>query len=474
MSNKQTKRWIFAALALSALLVVAIIINKCFEGDTATKIASTIDIDNGDQKINWDRYPTYDVELSDSYQITKSGTYHFTGAIEDGLITSDVQDGVVKIILDNVRIINNDGPAIACYSGDDLVIELVGDNSLSDGASYSSDYDEDVTGAIYSKADLTFQGSGTLSLTANYQDGIVSKDDLKFSSGSFSIVAEDDGVRGKDSVYIAGGEFNINSKADGIKSTNENDVGKGFVLIEAGNVSINSGDDGIHASNRLIIKNGTVEILEAYEGLEAPAIVIDGGEISLYAIDDGINAGNGSDTYTANRPMGGMPDADENCIISINGGNIYINASGDGIDSNGYLEFNGGNTIVDGPTNNGNGALDAGISISMNGGEVIAVGSNGMAESLGETSSVFNISVYFSSVQAAGTKIEIKTAAGETILEHTSLKSFSHLAAGSAEFILGETYTIYLNGAEYQSFTISNITTTVGNYAPNNMMPRKK
>lgn len=46
---------------------------------------------------------------------------------------------------------------------------------------------------------------------------------------------------------------------------------------------------------------------------------------------------------------------------------------------------------------------------------------------------------------------------------HTSAKTFNHLAAGSTKFTLGETYSIYLNGELYETFTISDITTVIGN-----------
>ena len=223
MNNHKIKklRYFFAgALALSILgLVIAL--NSRSANDTASKVTGTINVDNGDLKINWDRYPTNDVELSESLNITESGTYHLTGTLEDGLISIDAGTGKVRLILDNVTIKDSAGPAIACYAADDLVIELVGENYLEDGTRYDSSFDEDVTGAIYSKSDLTFQGEGSLKLTANYQDGIVSKDDLKFNDGTYSIVSADDGIRGKDSVYIVTGNFEIKSTADAIKSTNE-------------------------------------------------------------------------------------------------------------------------------------------------------------------------------------------------------------------------------------------------------------
>ncbi|MBQ3470230.1 carbohydrate-binding domain-containing protein [Candidatus Saccharibacteria bacterium] len=478
--QKSDKGWIFGGILLLLLLIMAVVMNVTSEQTNTQKIVGTIETDYGDLKINWERYPTYDIGLTGSLTITDSGTYHITGTLEDGLITvkANHDTGKVRLILDNVSIKNSSGPAIACYSADDLVIELVGENYLEDGAKYSADFDEDVVGAIYSKDDLTFQGEGSLTVTANFQDGIVGKDDLKFNSGTYYITAADDGIRGKDSVYIVDGHFAITARGDGIKSSNDTDRGKGFVLIESGEISISSGDDGIHAEQRLVIKGGKVTIEESYEGLEARVIAISGGEISVRASDDGINAGGGADTTTTNQRMGAF-DADESAMIIIDGGEIYVNAAGDGIDSNGYVYFNGGKVIVDGPTNNGNGALDAGIGIIMNGGEAVAVGASGMAESLGENSTIYNISVYFASNQSAKTKISIKNSAGEMILEHTSAKAFNHLAAGSEKFKTDETYTIYINDEKYTDFTISSTTTMIGNTTQNrnnnqNMMNNRR
>ena len=451
-------RVIVIALMVILTLVVAIFINT--KNSNPTNIANNdLSLDNGDENINWNNYQTTDIDLPNITTITKSGIYHLTGTLSDAPIVIDANNNNVKLILDNVTVDNSSGPAIACYSANNLVIELVGNNNLTDGTSYDQSYDEDVNGVIYSKADLTFQGSGLLYLTANYQDGIVGKDDIKFNDGHYSINAVDDGIRGKDSVHIVNGSFTINTTADAIKSTNDTDTGKGFVLIEDGIFFIDAGDDGIRASRKLRIDGGTITISKAYEGLEAQVIVVNGGDISLTTNDDGINAGNSSETSSTGRPN----DTDLNCILSINGGNIYINASGDGVDSNGYIYFNGGTTIIDGPTSNGNGALDSGVGITMDGGTVIAVGSNGMAETLGNTSSVYNISVFFPSQLEPNTRIDIKDNSGNTIISHVSAKSFSYLAAGTPDFTPNETYTIYLNDQKYQDFIISGVTTTIGN-----------
>lgn len=468
LSFKMDSKWLLIFVVLLSVVITSVMMNTTHDNqENHSAMNSSIDIDNGDLKINWNRFTHHNINLSSTVTITNSGVYHLTGSLDDENIIVKVTNGKVKLILDNVTIKNSTGPAIACYAADDLVIELVGENVLEDGKNYSADYDENVAGVIYSKADLTFQGDGSLKITANYQDGIVGKDDIKFNSGAYEIAAVDDGIRGKDSVYIVDGNFDITAKGDAIKSDNDATVGKGFVLIENGDISISVGDDGIHAYNKLIINGGTINILKSYEGFEAQTIIINNGDISIASNDDGINAGGGSDSSTSQNPF----NANANCSLTISGGNVYINASGDGVDSNGYIYFDGGTTVIDGPTNNGNGALDSGIGITQTGGTVIAVGASGMAETLGENSSIYSASIYFDSTLPAGTEVKIKNSDSKTIIRHTSAKSFSHMSVGTENFKKDETYVIYVGGEEYKTFTISSTVTMVGENATSGMAP---
>lgn len=500
-------RWLVIIVIVVAALMAAIIINNKSTDYSAYKILNTMAIDNSDTKINWDRYQTVDISLENSFNISESGTYHITGSLNEGQITIDAGVGEVRLILDNVSITNPTGPAILCYNAENFVINLVGENYLTDGATYDTSYDADITSVIYSKADLAFGGTGSLTIDATYQDGIVGKDDVKFSSGNYHITSNNNAIRGKDSVYVVNGNFNITSIGNAFKSNNETDYGKGFILVENGNfyittsakgfnsnnsiliqhgnfninsyddalhsnnylgivdgdIVINSGDDGIHADRELIVDGGNLDITKSYEGLEAQVITINGGDINIVSTDDGINAGGGADQSSLNRSGANPFNANENCILTINNGNIYVNAAGDGIDSNGYLIFNGGQVVVDGPVNNGNGALDAGVKIDYQGGQVLAVGSSGMAEDLGNNSGICNLSVFFPTTRPSGTKITIKDTDDNIILEHTSAKSFSHLSAGSEAFFPGGIYTIYLDDEFYDSFMIAQVTTTLGN-----------
>lgn len=508
-------KWLIATVALAIVLITAVFLNINTENHNTEKFTSSIAVDNSDLKINWNRYQALDIELTESVNISESGTYHLTGILENGQVSIDAGVGEVRLILDNATIKNSDGPAIVCYNAENLLIELMGENHLEDGSSYASSYDADVSGVVYSKADLAFAGEGGLEIVANFADGIVGKDDVAIRGGDYIIKTTDDGIRGKDSVYIENGNLTLDTVGDAIKSTNDTDIGKGFILVDDGELYINarskglqavnniiikrgnlkietvddavhsdnsvgfvngdlvidSGDDGIHADRELIIDGGSINIAQSHEGLEAQTVTINGGEISIVALDDGINAGGGADNSAINRIGANDFKTDENCSIVINGGEIYVNSSGDGIDSNGYLTFKGGDVVVDGPVNNGNGALDSGLGITIQGGSVIAIGSSGMAENLGANSGVCNISVFFFSQQPAGTVIELRNSKGEAVLSHVSAKAFSHLAAGSEALTLGETYTLYVGDTAYQTFTVSEVTTTLGNSRTNQNTP---
>ncbi len=62
--------------------------------------------------------------------------------------------------------------------------------------------DNNVDAVIFSKADLTINGSGTLSINSTAH-GVVSKDDLVITGGNIAINATKKAISGKDSVRIA-------------------------------------------------------------------------------------------------------------------------------------------------------------------------------------------------------------------------------------------------------------------------------
>lgn len=160
--------------------------------------------------------------------------------------------------------------------------------------------------------------------------GVVSKDDLVLTSGTYEINAEKHGLSGKDSVRISEGTYHITAGKDGIHASNTDDSSQGFIYIAGGNFEITADDDGMHADSSLLIEGGTIHVEECYEGLEGLSIDITGGDIDVTSGDDGLNAAGGNDSSGFGGRGGDMFAVEEGAYIHISGGTLHVNASGDG------------------------------------------------------------------------------------------------------------------------------------------------
>ncbi len=403
--------------------------------------------------------------------ITAEGTYIFTGTLDDGqIIVAAADTDKVQIVLNGVNITNDDSACIWVQTADKVFVTLAAgtENTLSDtGSEYvQTDDSSNVDGVIFSKEDITFNGSGTLNINANYANGIVGKDDVKFTGGTYNITSTGNAIEGKDSVRIKDGNFNLTSGSDkdGIHTSNEEEAGKGYIYIEGGDINISSQDDGIHAATVLFIAGGNINVTESYEGLEGDSIDILGGTISVNSSDDGFNASTStSQDEFGFGGMGGGMEYDENAYIHIYGGEIHIDADGDGIDSNGNLYIDGGYVVVDGPVNDGNGAIDKGGTATISGGTVIAVGSSGMAETFSSDSEQYSVKYGFESTLEAGTVITITDSDGNELLNYTLNKNASSIVFSSEDLAEGE-YTITA-GDTTDTITVSDKATSAGSSA---------
>ncbi len=130
-------------------------------------------------------------------------------------------------------------------------------------------------GTIFSKDNLTINGSGKLVVKGNFRHGIVSKDDLKVTGGEIEVTAVKDGLRGKDSVRIYGGRITISAQGNGIKSNNEKDENKGFISIDGGEIDIKDvSSQGMEAYQVAQMTGGTLNIDSSNEGIQAKNIYI--------------------------------------------------------------------------------------------------------------------------------------------------------------------------------------------------------
>lgn len=494
--------------------------------------------------------------------ITAEGTYIFSGTLSEGQIVVDADNAKVQIVFDNVDITCASSAAVYVKSAEKVFVTLAegSQNTLRNTDEYVAIDDNNIDAVIFAKSDLTLNGTGSLTIVSAEGHGIVSKDDLKITGGTYDITAAGHALSGKDSVCIADGTFILTAEKDGIHAENADDEEKGCIYIADGDFTITSdgdgmdasnivqiedgtfditarsgaansqkthesdmpgggmsqnierpdgesmpqmgekpdeesmpqmgekpdgenmpqdttndesgtstkgikagggmylnggtyqinsaddsihsnanimiadgtytlatGDDGVHADDALTVNGGTITVTESYEGLEGLTVTINDGTIDITARDDGIN--------TAGEKM------------ELNGGYIHILAGGDGVDSNGDLTINGGEIYIDGPSDNGNSAIDYGdrSSAYVNGGMLVAIGSSGMAEGMSDSSKQEVLMVKLGEQMEAG-DVELTDNEGNVIVSYTALKSYDCVIISTAEVEGGATYTLTTSG----------------------------
>ena len=532
--------------------------------------------------------------------ITAEGTYIFSGTLSEGQIVVDADNAKVQIVFDNVDITCASSAAVYVKSAEKVFVTLAegSQNTLRNTDEYVAIDDNNIDAVIFAKSDLTLNGTGSLTIISAEGHGIVSKDDLKITGGTYDITAAGHALSGKDSVRIADGTFILTAEKDGIHAENADDEEKGYIYIADGDFTITSdgdgmdasnivqiedgtfditagggaanslkthesdvpggpgggmpqngerpdgesmpqmgekpdgenmtemgkrpdgttppekpsqtdqsdtadetaapdnatdhqsssaettedtttdesgtstkgikagggmylnggtyqidsaddsihsnanitiadgtytlatGDDGVHADDALIVNGGTITVTESYEGLEGLeglTVTINDGTIDITASDDGIN--------TAGEKM------------ELNGGYIHILAGGDGVDSNGDLTINGGEIYIDGPSDNGNNAIDYGdrSSAYVNGGTLVAIGSSGMAEVMSDSSKQKVLMIKLGEQMEAG-NVVLTDSEGNVIVSYTALKTYDCVIISTAEVESGATYTLKTSG----------------------------
>ncbi len=525
--------------------------------------------------------------------ITAEGTYIFSGTLSEGQIVVDADNAKVQIVFDNVDITCASSAAVYVKSAEKVFVTLAegSQNTLCNTDEYVAIDDNNIDAVIFAKSDLTLNGTGSLTIVSAEGHGIVSKDDLKITGGTYDITAAGHALSGKDSVRIADGTFILTAEKDGIHAENADDEEKGYIYIADGDFTITSdgdgmdasnivqiedgtlditagggaanslkthesdmpgggmsqnierpdgesmpqmgekpdeesmsqmgekpdgenmpqdtttdesgtstkgikagggmylnggtyqidsaddsihsnanitiadgtytlatGDDGVHADDALTVNGGTITVTESYEGLEGLTVTINDGTIDITARDDGINTAGGTDQSgfgTFGDHFKGMDSADDETEettdnemwMELNGGYIHILAGGDGVDSNGDLTINGGEIYIDGPSDNGNSAIDYGdrSSAYVNGGMLVAIGSSGMAEGMSDSSKQEVLMVKLGEQMEAG-DVELTDNEGNVIVSYTALKSYDCVIISTAEVESGATYTLTTSG----------------------------
>ena len=432
--------------------------------------------------------------------ITSGGTYRITGEYSGQVKIEAAKTDTVRLVLDNAKITNSTGAAINVVSAAEAIIYTAAGttNTVADEANYTATGDDDPDAAIYSTANLTLTGEGSLSAEGAYEEGIHTTGGLVIASGTLEVNAANTGIKGKDYVDITGGIVNVTAAQDGIKSTNTDDESLGFTRLSAGSVTISAGDDGLKAPHTLEISGGTLNIEKSNEGIEAQYINILDGDVTVNSTDDGINASlkdsssdTSSDTTSGTATTGQQTQQNQNgqvqqapagggaapggsqgstgqnqnmpqpptdgampgggggtfevvdAAINISGGTVTVNAEGDGIDSNGTATFSGGTVTVNGPTAGGNNALDSNGDLLLNGGTVTTGSTADMFEAPSSASTSGYLKITDSSALTQGSTVQVTDSSGTVVANYKITTSGVQLVLVSNKNIVkGQSYTV--------------------------------
>ncbi len=338
------KKTVISVLILCACLLLS----SCGKKNTASgtnnisNMSAVTEISTDDMDFEFsNKDTTYDYDESEAktvvdsekaVKITAEGTYVVSGEHES-ITVSAPDTAKVRIILKNATVSNTSGPAIYIEKADKVFITACKGttNTLSDGTSYTGDFkDTNVDGAIFSKADLTLNGEGTLNITGNCKCGVVSKDDLIICGLNLTVKSTGCALEGKDCVKIKDAVITVSAGGDGIRSTNTEKSNKGFVYIETGNIDITSGNDGIQAATVLKAANGSIKITAG------------GGAADTKQNSGGRNMpGFGGKTQTTDDEES-TKGLKAGSLILIDEGSFEVSSKDDSFHSNGDIEINGG------------------------------------------------------------------------------------------------------------------------------------
>lgn len=370
--------------------------------------------------------------------ITENTTHIISGTLDDGMIIVNAEDTAkLQLVLDGVSINSETSAPLYILEADKVFVTLADGtvNTLSNGGTFTAIDNNNIDSVIFSKQDITLNGSGTLHVLSPAGHGIVSKDDLVITGGTYHVSCASHGLDANDSVRITGDtSLTVNAGKDGIHAKNNDDASLGFVYISNGSINVEAEGDGISAGAYMQLEGGVVDILagggsataadidgSSMKGLKADggmliskgtisidsaddaihsntSITINGGAFEIASGDDAVHADESLTITAANINVTESYEGLEALSIAITGGDINLTAKDDGINaaggmdssgitggrdamfgdrggmpaSNGILSISGGNIYI----RMGGDGLDSNGSMSITGGSITVSGAN--------------------------------------------------------------------------------------------------
>ena len=276
--------------------------------------------------------------------ITEEATYVICGSLNGMLVVDAPETAKLQLVFNGVDITSQTSAAVYILEADKVFVTLADGtaNTLTGGDSFTAIDDNNIDAVLFSKQDLTLNGTGSLTVTSPAGHGITSKDDLVITGGTYVVHSASHGLDANDSVRIANASLTIDAGKDAIHCENSDDAAKGFIYISSGTIQAEAEGDGISASAYMQIAGGTIDLL-----------IGGGSENGTKEHSDGFGGfmgggrpgqmGQGATTEEESTSMKGLK-AGNSMLIS--GGNITVNSADDSIHSNVSVFMNGGTFTI--------------------------------------------------------------------------------------------------------------------------------
>ena len=292
---------------------------------------------------------------SDSVQINGStvvikeeATYVISGSLNGMLVVDAPETAKVQLVFNGVDITSETSAALYIPEADKVFVTLADGttNTLANGGTFTAIDDNSIDGALFSRQDLTLNGSGSLTVTSPAGHGIVCKDDLVITSGTYAVNSASHGLDANDSVRVAEANITIDAGKDAIHCENSDDTAKGFIYISGGTIKAEAEGDGIAASAYMQIIGGTIDLTVGGGSENGSKAHSDNfGEFKGGGHGGGSPGGMGpgnSQTTGTEENSTSMKGLKAAYSMMISGGKITVNSADDAIHSDNSLIINGG------------------------------------------------------------------------------------------------------------------------------------
>ena len=358
---------------------------------------------------------------ADNTATSEKVMYKLSGTAADGYFKV-YSKNKQAIVLDGVSLTNPSGAAINNQGKKRCFVVVNGNNSLTDGSSYTSTpADEDEKAAFFSEGQLIFSGEGSLTVNAKGKSGITSDDYVRFVASPTVTVSSSavHGIRGKDAVVISGGTLDVTVSAamkKGMTSDSLVVFNGGVTTINVSGGTAYDDDDqeykasaGVKADQLFVMNAGSLTVSNSGQGGKGISGdgkgYFQGGSVKVEVT--GSNYGQSSSGMGPGGWGGSSSSSDDNSksakgikfdgnlyisageivstaanheaieskgVLEISGGTVYAQSKDDAINAAGDMAITGGTVCA---YSTGNDGLDANGNLYLEGGLVYAIGSGG-------------------------------------------------------------------------------------------------